>query len=145
MPLSTRYESAETTSPSTLTPVIGIDATGPGRYTWQRGAHVQQPALPAPQTQLNHSPLKMYGCQVPSVQYQPEPQLPHSRPQGRTVRSHSPKRRPVAAHMTKAPYSAAACCSSGVRSSQKSFPQQALGSKVQLQGREGAGVVKTST
>src|SRR6188472_2462093 len=124
------------------TPVTGTLYTGPGRYTWHRGAQVQQPPA-SPHQQLRHSPSRMYGMKVPSFHHQPWAQPLHWFPQGRTVRSQAPNRRPVAAHMTKAPYSAAACWVSAEAASHTSSQQ--VPSTVQLHGREGAGVVKTST
>src|SRR4026209_2592499 len=68
--------------------------------------------------------------------------LLQTRPQGRTVRSHNPNRRPVAAHTVRAPYSEAACW---IVSLYVGHSSQQLTSTFQLHGKVATVGVNTLT
>src|SRR5688572_11081440 len=85
-----------------------IESTGPSSITWQRGSHEHSPG----QAQLYQTPSRMYGVQRPPFQADPihvRAPVPHGvLRHGRTVVSHSPNCRPVAAQTIVVAHSIAA-------------------------------------
>src|SRR5687767_4475895 len=112
-----------------------MEATGPSSITWQRGSHEQSPG----HAQLYQTPSRMYGVQRPPFQADPiqvRAPVPHGVDRhGRTVTSHSPNWRPVAAQTTVVAHSIAAIRSASGAASHASSSQHAgTGSGSVIQG-----------